>query len=77
MALLQSKYFVNSRIIGPDKPVRLIIDDCDSMRTKNMRTFITKEGDGYYALLFQELTRQNYNNVMESVLKTVYEQSTK
>jgi hypothetical protein len=59
MALLQSKYFVNSRIIEPDKPDRLIIDDSDSMRTKNMRTFITKEGNGYYALLFQELSKQN------------------
>ena len=70
-----AKYFANSGIIGPDKPDRLIIDDCDSMRTKHMRVFTTKEGDGYYALLFQELTRQNYNTVIESFLKTVYEQS--
>jgi hypothetical protein len=40
-----------------------------------MRTFTTKEGDGYYALLFQELNKQNYNAVIESFLKTVYEQS--
>jgi hypothetical protein len=46
-----------------------IIDDSDSMRTKHMRVFTTKEGDGYYALLFEELTRQNYNDVMESFLK--------
>jgi hypothetical protein len=64
-----AKYFANSGIIGPDKPDRLIIDDCDSMRTKHMRVFNTKEGDGYYALLFQELTKQNYSNVMESFLK--------
>ena len=54
-----AKYFANSGIIGPDKPDRLIIDDSDSMRTKHMRTFTTKEGDGYYALLFQELTKEN------------------
>jgi hypothetical protein len=70
-----AKYFANSGIIGPDKPDRLIIDDSDSMRTKHMRVFTTKEGDGYYALLFQELTRQNYNTVIESFLNTVYEQS--
>jgi hypothetical protein len=64
-----AKYFANSGIIGPDKPDRLIIDDCDSMRTKHMRVFNTKEGDGYYALLFQELTKQNYSNVIESFLK--------
>jgi hypothetical protein len=63
-----AKYFANSGIIGPDKPDRLIIDDSDSMRTKHMRVFTTNEGDGYYALLFQELTRQNYNDVIESFL---------
>jgi hypothetical protein len=42
-----------------------------------MRVFTTNEGDGYYALLFQELSKQNYNNVIESFLKTVYEQSSK
>jgi hypothetical protein len=50
-----AKYFAAAGIIGPDKPDRLIIDDCDSMRTKHMRVFTTKEGDGYYALLFKEL----------------------
>jgi hypothetical protein len=70
-----AKYFAAAGIIGSDKPDRLIIDDCDSMRTKHMRVFNTKEGDGYYALLFNELTRQNYNNIIESFLKTVYEQS--
>jgi hypothetical protein len=70
-----AKHFAASGIIGPDKPDRLIIDEVGSMQTKHMRTFITKEGDGYYALLFQELTKQNYNAVIESFLKTVYEQS--
>jgi hypothetical protein len=70
-----AKYFAAAGIIGPDKPDRLIIDDCDSMRTKHMRVFTTNYGDGYYALLFKELTRQNYNDVMEAFLKTVYEQS--
>jgi len=50
-----AKYFAAAGIIGPDKSDRLIIDDCDNMRTKHMRTFTTKEGDGYYALLFKEL----------------------
>ena len=72
-----AKYFASSSIIGPDKPDRLIIDDSDSMRTKHMRVFTTNEGDGYYALLFQELSKQNYNNVIESFLKIVYEQSSK
>jgi hypothetical protein len=72
-----AKYFAAAGIIGPDKPDRLIIDECDSMRTKHMRVFTTNEGDGYYALLFQELSKQNYNNVIESFLKTVYEQSSK
>ncbi len=63
-----ANYFANSGIIGPDKPDRLIIDEVGSMQTKHMRTFITKEGDGYYALLFQELTRQNYSSVIESFL---------
>ena len=70
-----AKYFANAGIIGASKAERLIIDDSDSMRTRQMRIFATNEGDGYYALLFQELTRQNYNNVIESFLKTVYEQS--
>ncbi len=64
-----AKFFAESGIIGPDKPDRLIIDNCDSMRTKHIRVFNTKEGDGYYALLFQELTKQNYINVMKSFLK--------
>jgi hypothetical protein len=51
-----AKYFAESGIIGPNKPDRLIIDEANSMRTKHMRVFTTKEGDGYYALLFQELT---------------------
>ena len=72
-----AKYFAAAGIIGPDKPDRLIIDDSDSMRTKHMRVFTTNEGDGYYALLFKELTRQNYNDVMEAFLTTVYEQSKK
>ena len=72
-----AKYFASLSIIGPDKPDRLIIDDSDSMRTKHMRVFTTNEGDGYYALLFQELSKQNYNNVIESFLKIVYEQSSK
>ena len=63
-----NKYFANAGIIGASKAERLIIDDSESMRTKHMRVFATNEGDGYYALLFQELTRQNYNNVMESFL---------
>jgi hypothetical protein len=50
-----AKYFAAAGIIGPDKPDRLIIDDCDSMRTKHMRVFTTNKGDGYYALLFKEL----------------------
>jgi hypothetical protein len=66
-----AKYFATAGIIGPDKPDRLIIDDCDSMRTKHMRVFTTNEGDGYYALLFKELTRQNYNDVMEALLGKV------
>ena len=70
-----AKHFAASGIIGPDKPDRLIIDEANSMRTKHMRTFITKDGNGYYALLFQELTKKNYNAVIESFLKTVYEQS--
>lgn len=69
-----AKYFAESGIIGPNKPDRLIIDVSDSMRTKHMRVFTTNEGDGYYALLFQELTNQNYSNVIESFLNTVYEQ---
>jgi hypothetical protein len=72
-----AKYFAASGIIGDDKPDRLIIDEAYSMRTKHMRTFATQDGDGYYALLFQELTKQNYNAVIESFLKTVYEQSSK
>ena len=70
-----AKHFATSGIIGPDKPDRLIIDEANSMRTKHMRTFITKDGNGYYALLLQELTKKNYNAVIESFLKTVYEQS--
>ena len=70
-----AKHFAASGIIGPDKPDRLIIDEANSMRTKHMRTFITKDGNGYYALLLQELTKKNYNAVIESFLKTVYEQS--
>ena len=70
-----AKHFAASGIIGSDKPDRLIIDEANSMRTKHMRTFITKDGNGYYALLFQELTKQNYNAVIESFLRTVYEQS--
>ena len=70
-----AKHFAAAGIIGPDKPDRLIIDEANSMRTKHMRVFTTKEGDGYYALLFQELTKQNYNPVIDSFLKTVYEQS--
>ena len=70
-----AKHFAASGIIGHDKPDRLIIDEVGSMRTKHMRTFTAKEGDGYYALLFQELTKQNYNAVIESFLRTVYEQS--
>jgi len=66
-----AKYFAAAGIIGPDKPDRLIIDDCDSIRTKHMRVFTTNEGDGYYALLFQELTRQNYSDVIESFLGKV------
>jgi hypothetical protein len=50
-----AKYFANSGIIGPDKPDRLIIDDCDSMRIKHMPVFTTNESNAYYALLFQEL----------------------
>ena len=72
-----AKHFAASGIIGPDKPDRLIIDEANSMRTKQMRVFATHSGDGYYALLFQELTKQNYNAVIESFLKTVYEQSSK
>ncbi len=72
-----AKHFAASGIIGPDKPDRLIIDEANSMRTKHMRVFTTHKGDGYYALLFQELTKQNYNNVIDSFLKTVYEQSSK
>ena len=70
-----AKHFAAAGIIGPDKPDRLIIDEANSMRTKHMRVFTTYKGDGYYALLFQELTKQNYNAVIESFLKTVYEQS--
>lgn len=70
-----AKHFAASGIIGPDKPDRLIIDEANSMRTTHMRTFTKHSGDGYYALLFQELTKQNYNAVIESFLKTVYEQS--
>jgi hypothetical protein len=64
-----AKHFAASGIIGPDKPDRLIIDEANSMRIKHMRVFTTHSGDGYYALLFQELTRQNYNAVIESFLK--------
>ena len=63
-----AKYFAASGIIGPDKPDRLIIDEANSMRTKQMRVFATHSGDGYYALLFQELTKQNYNAVIESFI---------
>jgi hypothetical protein len=63
--------FAASGIIGPDKPDRLIIDEVGSMQTKHMRTFSTKECDGYYALLFQELTKQNYNAVIESFIKNL------
>jgi hypothetical protein len=63
-----AKHFAASGIIGPDKPDRLIIDEANSMRTKHMRTFTTKECDGYYALLFQELTKKNYNAVIESFI---------
>jgi hypothetical protein len=66
-----AKYFSAAGIIGPDKPDRLIIDEANSMRTKHMRVFTKHEGDGYYALLFQELTKQNYNAVIESVLKNL------
>ena len=63
-----AKHFAASGIIGPDKPDRLIIDEANSMRTKHMRVFTTDSGDGYYALLFQELTKQNYNAVIESFI---------
>ena len=63
-----AKHFAASGIIGPDKPDRLIIDEANSMRTKHMRTFTSHSGDGYYALLFQELTKQNYNAVIESFI---------
>lgn len=63
-----AKHFAASGIIGPDKPDRLIIDEAGSMQTKHMRVFTTKEGDGYYAVLFQELTKQNYNAVIESFI---------
>jgi hypothetical protein len=63
-----AKHFAASGIIGPDKADRLIIDEANSMRTKHMRVFTTKEGGGYYALLFQELTKQNYNAVIESFI---------
>lgn len=63
-----AKHFAASGIIGPDKPDRLIIDEVGSMHTKHMRVFTTHSGDGYYALLFQELTRQNYNAVIESFI---------
>ena len=63
-----AKYFAAAGIIGPDKPDRLIIDEANSMRTKHMRVFASKEGDGHYALLFQELTKQNYNAVIESFI---------
>jgi hypothetical protein len=63
-----AKHFAAAGIIGPDKPDRLIIDEANSMRTKHMRVFTTHCGDGYYALLFQELTKQNYNAVIESFL---------
>ena len=66
-----AKHFAASGIIGPDKPDRLIIDEANSMRTKHMRTFTTHSGDGYYALLFQELTKQNYNAVIESFIKNL------
>ena len=72
-----AKHFAASSIIGPNKPDRLIIDEANSMRTKHMRVFTTHCCDGYYALLFKELTKQNYNAVIESFLKTVYEQSSK
>ena len=39
-----AKYFAAAGIIGPDKPDRLIIDDCDSMRTKHMRVLLLKRG---------------------------------
>lgn len=61
-------HFAASGIIGPDKPDRLIIDEANSMQTKHMRTFTTQDGAGYYALLFQELTKQNYNAVIESFI---------
>ena len=63
-----AKHFAASGIIGPDKPDRLIIDEANSMRTKHMRVFTTHKSDGYYALLFQELTKQNYNAVIESFI---------
>jgi hypothetical protein len=63
-----AKHFAASGLIGPDKPDRLIIDEANSMRTKHMRTFTTNSGDGYYSLLFQELTKQNYNAVIESCI---------
>jgi len=63
-----AKYFAAAGIIGPDKPDRLIIDEANSMRTKHMRVFTTHKSDGYYALLFQELTKQNYNAVIESFI---------
>jgi hypothetical protein len=66
-----AKHFAASGIIGPDKPDRLIIDEANSMRTNHMRVFTTQSGDGYYALLFQELTKQNYNAVIESFLKNL------
>jgi hypothetical protein len=63
-----AKHFAASGIIGSDKPDRLIIDEANSMRTKHMRTFATQSGDDYYALLFQELTKQNYTAVIESFI---------
>ena len=63
-----AKYFAAAGIIGPDKPDRLIIDEANSMRTNHMRVFTTYKGDGHYALLFQELTKQNYNAVIESFI---------
>lgn len=63
-----AKHFAASGIIGPDKPDRLIIDEANSMRTKHMQVFTTNSGDGYYALLFKELTKQNYNAVIESFI---------
>ncbi len=63
-----AKHFAAFGIIGPDKPDRLIIDEANSLRTKHMRVFTTHSGDGYYALLFQELTKQNYNAVIESFI---------